>query len=44
MQYGVKGAENLAPVIFAVIVLTVLVFVIGFSVVGRLPDQPAPIK
>lgn len=39
MQYGVPGAENLAPVIFAVIVLSVLVFAIGFSIVGRLPDE-----
>jgi potassium/hydrogen antiporter len=42
MRYGVPGAENLAPVIFAVIVLSVLVFAIGFSIVGRLPDEPAP--
>jgi cell volume regulation protein A len=39
MQLGVPGAENLAPAIFAVIVLSVLVFAIGFSIVGRLPDQ-----
>ena len=44
MQYGVPGAENLAPVIFAVIVLSVLVFAIGFSIVGRLPDKPAAIE
>jgi len=44
MQYGVPGAENLAPVIFAVIVFSVLVFAIGFSIVGRLPDEPAPIE
>jgi cell volume regulation protein A len=44
MQYGVPGAENLAPVIFAVIVLSVLVFAIGFSIVGRLPDESVPIK
>lgn len=43
MQYGVPGAENLAPGIFAVIVLSVLVFAIGFSVVGRLPGEPAPV-
>jgi cell volume regulation protein A len=43
MQYGVPGAENLAPAIFAVIVLSVLVFAIGFSIVGRLPDEPATI-
>jgi cell volume regulation protein A len=41
MQYGVPGAENLAPAIFAVIVLSVLVFAIGFSIVGRMPDEPA---
>ncbi len=44
MQYGVSGAENLAPLIFAVIVLSVLVFAIGFSIVGRLPDEAAPIE
>jgi potassium/hydrogen antiporter len=44
MQYGVPGAENLAPAIFAVIVLSVLVFAIGFSIVGRLPDKPAAIE
>ena len=44
MQYGVPGAENLAPVIFAVIVFSVLVFAIGFSIVGQLPDEPAPIE
>jgi cell volume regulation protein A len=40
MQYGIPGAENLAPAIFAVIVLSVLVFALGFSIVGRLPDEP----
>ncbi len=40
MQAGIPGAENLAPAIFAVIVLSVLVFAIGFSIVGRLPDDP----
>jgi cell volume regulation protein A len=44
MQYGVPGAGNLAPAIFAVIVLSVLVFAIGFSIVGRLPDEPAAIE
>ena len=44
MRYGVPGAENLAPVIFAVIVLSVLVFAIGFSIVGRLPDEHARIE
>jgi Na+:H+ antiporter len=44
MQYGVPGAENLAPVVFAVIVFSVLVFAIAFSIVGRLPDEPAPIE
>ncbi len=40
MQYGIPGADNLAPAIFAVIVLSVLVFAIGFSIVGRLPEEP----
>ena len=43
VHYGVPGAENLAPFIFAVIVLSVLVFAICFSIVGRLPDEPAPV-
>ncbi|MGA6957695.1 MAG: cation:proton antiporter, partial [Candidatus Acidiferrales bacterium] len=42
MQYGVPGAESLAPVVFAVIVLSVLIFAITFSIVDRLPDEPAP--
>lgn len=41
-QYGVQGAENLAPAVFAVIVLSVLVFAIGFSIVGQLQNEPAP--
>jgi potassium/hydrogen antiporter len=40
MQYGIPGVDNLAPAIFALIVLSVLVFAIGFSIVGRLPDEP----
>jgi cell volume regulation protein A len=40
MAYDVPGSENLAPAIFALIVVTVLVFALGFSVVGRLPDEP----
>jgi cell volume regulation protein A len=44
VQYGIPGTENLAPVIFAVIVLSVLIFAIGFSIVGRLPDEPAPVE
>jgi potassium/hydrogen antiporter len=44
MQAGVPGAENLAPAIFAVIVLSVLGFAISFSRVGRLPDETKPIE
>ena len=44
MQYGVPGVENLAPAIFAVIVLSVLVFAIGFAIVARLRDEPALIR
>jgi cell volume regulation protein A len=44
MQRGVPGAENLAPAIFAVIVISVLIFAVGFSIVGRLPDKPAAIE
>ena len=38
---NIPGVENLAPAIFAVIVLSVLVFAIGFAIVARLPDEPA---
>jgi NhaP-type Na+/H+ and K+/H+ antiporter len=44
MHYGLPGAENLVPVIFAVIVLSVLVFAIGFTIVGRLPTSPHPLN
>lgn len=39
LRYGVPGAENLAPAIFALIVLSVLLFAVGFSVVSLLPDK-----
>jgi cell volume regulation protein A len=38
LRDGGPGAENLAPAIFALIVLSVLLFAVGFSVVSRLPD------
>jgi hypothetical protein len=41
---GAAEAENLAPPIFAAILLSVLVFAIGFSIVARLPDEPATIE
>ena len=44
MQYEIPGAGNLAPAIFALIVLSVLVFAIGFSIVGRLPDSRSEIS
>jgi potassium/hydrogen antiporter len=43
VRYGVPGTENLAPLIFAVIVLSVVVFAIGFSIVSRLPEEAVPI-
>ena len=42
MQYGVPGAEYLAPAVFAVIVLSTLAFTIGVTIVGQLPDEPTP--
>ena len=39
LHYGVPGVENLAPAIFAIIVLTVLIFAMGFSIVSRLRDD-----
>ena len=44
MQYRIPAAGNLAPAIFALIVLSVLVFAIGFSIVGRLPDSRSEIS
>jgi cell volume regulation protein A len=42
MAYGVPGAETLAPSIFAVIVISILVFAVGFSIVGRMDDPVNP--
>jgi hypothetical protein len=44
MQYGIPGAGNLAPGIFVLIVLSVLVFAIGCSIVGRLADSGSEIS
>jgi cell volume regulation protein A len=35
---GIPGLENLAPGIYALIVFSVIIFAIGFGIVGRLPD------
>jgi len=42
MAFGVPGAENLAPSIFAVIVISILVFAVGFSIVSLMRDPSAP--
>ena len=39
VRYGIPGAENLAPAIFALIVFSVLIFAFGFSIISRLPDK-----
>jgi hypothetical protein len=44
MQYGIPGAGNLAPAIFALTVRSALVFAIGFPIVGRLPDSRSEIS
>jgi len=44
MHNGIPGAGNLAPPIFALIVLSVLVFAIALSIVGRLPDSRSEIS
>jgi len=43
-QSGIPGAGNLAPAIFALIVLSVLGFAIGLSIVGQLPDSRSDIS
>jgi cell volume regulation protein A len=42
VRFGIQGAENLAPSIFALIVFSVLFFAAGVSVVNRLPDELEP--
>jgi cell volume regulation protein A len=39
LQRGIEGVENLAPAIFALIVVSVLFFAAGISIVSRLPDD-----
>ena len=39
LQQGIQGVENLAPAVFALIVITVLLFAAGISIVSRLPDD-----
>jgi cell volume regulation protein A len=39
LQRGIEGLENLAPVIFAGIVFSVLFFAAGVSIVSRFPDD-----
>lgn len=41
VRFGIEGAENLAPAIFALIVFSVLIFAVGISIVNRFPDEPA---
>jgi len=35
---GIPGLENLAPGIYALIVFSVIIFAIGFGIVGRLRE------
>jgi cell volume regulation protein A len=39
LQQGIEGVENLAPAVFALIVVSVLFFAAGISIVSRLPDD-----
>ena len=39
LQQGIQGVENLAPAVFALIVVSVLLFAAGISIVSRLPDD-----
>jgi cell volume regulation protein A len=38
LQYGIAGAENFSPGVFALIVTTIVLFAIGFAVVSRMSD------
>lgn len=42
MRYGIAGAENLAPMMFALIVFSIMGFAIAFTIIGRLPDPAEP--
>jgi len=39
LKYGIVGAENLSPGVFALIVTSILLFAVGFAVVSRIPDE-----
>ena len=39
LQYGIAGAENLSPGVFALIVTTIVLFTVGFAVVSRISDD-----
>jgi cell volume regulation protein A len=41
-QYGIAGMDNLAPVLFALIVFSILAFAIGYYIVNRMPDSSSP--
>ena len=35
LEYGIAGAENLSPAVFALIVTSILLFAVGFALVSR---------
>ena len=40
IEYGIAGSGNLSRAVFALIVASILIFTVGFSVVARLSDNP----
>jgi Na+:H+ antiporter len=38
LQYGIAGAENFSPGVFALIVTSIVLFAVGFAVVSRMSD------
>ena len=39
LQYGIAGAENLSPGVFALIVTSIVLFAVGFAVVSRMSND-----
>ena len=39
VQYGIAGAENFSPAVFALIVTSILLFAVGFAVVSRMSND-----
>ena len=39
LQYGIAGAENFSPGVFALIVTSIVLFAVGFAVVSQMSND-----